>query len=57
MADFNHDGIPDVAVLGNDTVSIYLGNGRGGFLPHPFTISAGLDPARPDRRRRQEPRR
>ena len=44
VADFNHDGIPDVAVLGNDTVSIYLGNGRGGFLPHPFTISAGLDP-------------
>ena len=31
MADFNHDGIPDLAVLGNDTVSIYLGNGQGGF--------------------------
>ena len=44
VADFNHDGIPDVAVLGNDTVSIYLGNGQGGFLPHPFTINAGLDP-------------
>ena len=41
---FNHDGISDVAVLEKDTVSIYLGNGQGGFLPHPFTISAGLDP-------------
>ena len=31
VADFNHDGIPDVAVLGKDTVSISMGNGSGGF--------------------------
>ena len=43
VADFNHDGIPDVAVLGNDTVSIYLGNGRGGFSA-PVSYNAGLDP-------------
>ena len=28
VADFNHDGIPDVAVLGKDTVSISWVNGR-----------------------------
>ena len=33
MADFNHDGIPDLAVLTASGVSIYLGNGKGGFLP------------------------
>jgi hypothetical protein len=43
VADFNHDGIPDVAVLGKDTVSIYLGNGRGGFSA-PVSYNAGLDP-------------
>ena len=43
VADFNHDGIPDVAVLGDDTVSIYLGNGRGGFSA-PRVYNAGLDP-------------
>ena len=38
VADFNHDGIPDLAVLGKDTVSIYLGNGRGGSpRPSPTT--------------------
>ena len=40
---FNHDRIPDVAVLGQDTVSIYLGNGRGGFSA-PVSYNAGLDP-------------
>ena len=43
MADFNHDGIPDIAVLGKDTVSIYLGNGSGGFSA-PVSYNAGLDP-------------
>ena len=43
VADFNHDGIPDVAVLGKDTVSIYLGNGQGGFSA-PVVYNAGLDP-------------
>src|SRR5262249_36598213 len=33
VADFNHDGIPDLAVLFAGGVSIYLGNGHGGFLP------------------------
>jgi hypothetical protein len=43
MADFNHDGIPDIAVLGKDTVSIYLGNGQGEFSA-PVSYNAGLDP-------------
>jgi hypothetical protein len=33
MADFNGDGIPDVAVLTATGLDIYLGNGQGGFLP------------------------
>ena len=32
MADFNGDGIPDLAVLTPAGLDIYLGNGRGGFL-------------------------
>jgi hypothetical protein len=54
VADFNHDGVPDVAVLGNDVVSVYLGNSKGGFYlpssyngglyPAPVTYNAGLDP-------------
>jgi hypothetical protein len=43
VADFNHDGIPDVAVLGRGTVSIYRGNGKGGFSA-PDSYNAGLDP-------------
>ena len=43
VADFNHDGIPDIAVLGNDSVSVYLGNGQGGFSA-PVVYNAGLDP-------------
>ena len=30
-ADFNGDGVSDVAVLGSDGVSVYLADGRGGF--------------------------
>ena len=33
VADLNQDGIPDLAVLTTDAVSIYLGNGKGGFFP------------------------
>ena len=45
VADLEGNGIPDVIILGTNTVSIYRGDGRGGLLPHPFfTISAGLDP-------------
>ena len=43
VADFKPHGIPDIAVLGTDTVSIYLGERQGGFCP-PLTINAGLDP-------------
>ena len=51
VADFNHDGIPDVAVLGTDTVSIYLGNGRGAS-PRPRLQRR----PRPDRADRGRPR-
>ena len=30
-ADFNGDGIPDLVILGNDTISVLLGNGDGTF--------------------------
>ena len=43
VADFDYDGIPDIAVLGNDSVSVYLGNGQGGFSA-PHVYNAGLDP-------------
>ena len=42
-ADFNDDGVMDLAVLDGQGVSIYLGNGKGGFLP-PVTYDAGPDP-------------
>ena len=37
VSDFNGDGIPDLAVvnLGDNTVSVMLGNGSGGFTPAP----------------------
>ena len=44
VADFNHDGIPDIAVLGNDSVSIYLGNGQGGFSAPTSTTPASTQP-------------
>ena len=50
MADFNHDGIPDLAVLTADGVSIYLGNGKGGFSP-PGDLQRRHRSHRPDRRR------
>ena len=43
MADFNHDGIPDLALLGTNQVTILLGNGQGGFQP-PVSYDAGLEP-------------
>jgi FG-GAP-like repeat len=43
VADFTDNGIPDLAVLTSTGVSIYLGNGKGGFLP-PVTYNAGVDP-------------
>src|SRR5262249_35029423 len=43
VADFNHHRLPHLAVLTSTGVSIYLGNGQGGFLP-PVTYNAGVDP-------------
>ena len=44
VADLDGNGIPDVIILGTNTVSIYRGDGRGGLLPHPSHHHAGLDP-------------
>jgi hypothetical protein len=55
VADFNHDGNPDLAVVNTQTpfISIFLGDGRGGFRaapgspvrteshPHPHGVVAG----------------
>ena len=43
MADFTGNGIDDLAVLTANGVSIYLGNGKGGFSS-PVTYDAGADP-------------
>ena len=43
MADFTGNGVPDLAVLTADGVSIYLGDGKGGFSS-PVTYNAGTDP-------------
>ena len=42
-ADFNGDGVSDLALLGSDSVSVYLGDGRGGFVDEP-PIRVGPDP-------------
>ena len=44
-ADFNGDGIPDLAVANSysDTVTILLGDGKGGFTPAP-TLATGNEP-------------
>jgi len=34
-ADFNGDGIPDLVILGNDTISVLLGSGDGTFTAAP----------------------
>src|ERR1700761_8859606 len=38
-ADFNGDGIPDLVILGNDTISVLLGNGDGTFTGAPSPSS------------------
>ena len=45
QADFNGDGIPDLAVsnMGSNTISIFLGNGNGTFQPH-VDYAAGIGP-------------
>ena len=61
MADFTGNGIDDLAVLTPIGVSIYLGNGKGGFVP-PTTYavpaeSDGLTVADLDRQRQARPAR
>lgn len=43
FADFNGSGVPDLGVFDADDVTVYLGDGEGGFLPEPlrFRPSAG----------------
>ncbi len=42
-ADFNHDGIMDLAVLESQGLSVRLGDGKGGLLP-PAIYDAGHEP-------------
>jgi hypothetical protein len=44
LADFNHDGLTDLAVLSARGVSIYLANREGSFAKTP-TIDTGPDPS------------
>jgi hypothetical protein len=44
LADLQGNGISDMIVLSNQDVSVYRGNGQGGFLPDPFAIPAGPQP-------------
>jgi hypothetical protein len=43
MADFNHDGTADLALLGPAGLTIVLGDGRGGFKP-PVSYDVGPEP-------------
>ena len=43
VADFNRDGVSDLALLSTSGVSVSLGNGKGGFFPS-RTFDAGPDP-------------
>ena len=44
MGDFTGNGIDDLAVLTAYGLSIYLGNGKGGFLP-PSELNVGFEPS------------
>ena len=44
VADLEGNGIPDTIVLSASGVTVYRGEGQGGFLPDPFTIGAGPEP-------------
>jgi len=41
--DLNGDGIPDIGVLGSDTLTIYLGQGSATYAT-PFSIGTGPSP-------------
>jgi len=43
VADLNGDGIPDIAILGSDTLEIFLGLG-GAKYASPFEIGTGPAP-------------
>jgi hypothetical protein len=43
-ADLEGNGIPDTIVLSASGVTVYRGDGKGGFLTDPFTIAAGPEP-------------
>jgi hypothetical protein len=43
VADFNGDGNPDLAILGQNGLSVWLGNGQGGFTSE-RTYDVGPDP-------------
>ena len=45
VADFNHDGVSDIALLSADKVSVYLGDGKGGFSRRSPTTPAPTRPA------------
>ena len=44
IADLNHDGIPDLVLLGTNRVTILLGDGHGGFQT-PVSYDAGFEPS------------
>jgi hypothetical protein len=44
VADLEGNGVPDMILLSAQGVTVYRGDGKGGFLTHPFTIDAGPDP-------------
>ena len=44
VADVNGDGVPDIEVLGGNSIAIYLGIGAGQFAPV-FYIGTGPEPS------------
>ena len=45
VADLNDDGNADLAILGPDGLTIWLGNGKGGFVPSATYQSGRIPPA------------
>src|SRR6202000_1816165 len=44
VGDFNMDGIPDIAASLDDTLTIFLGDGKGGFTPAANPMAYGTAP-------------